>query len=58
MKSKRGGARKGSGRKKLQDPKQPISLFVEGSKIEILGGVEPTKDFCYEKINEKIKEKL
>jgi hypothetical protein len=48
MKEKqKGGVRKGAGRKPSTDPKQPITIFVETSKIESFGGKEGVQLFCY-----------
>ncbi len=43
----RGGARKGAGRKPLADPKIPITIYVEGSIVNELGGIDELKDEIY-----------
>jgi hypothetical protein len=48
MKEKlKGGVRKGAGRKPSPDPKQPVTMFVETSIIEALGGKEGVRGFLY-----------
>ena len=42
-----GGARKGAGRKPAPDPKHTITLYVETSIVNALGGVEELKEECY-----------
>jgi hypothetical protein len=43
-----GGARKKSGRKPIDDKKQQVNLFIEGSLIEKHGGKENVQQKCYE----------
>ena len=43
----RGGARKGSGRKPAVDPKVAVTIYVEGSIIKSLGGIEGVREECY-----------
>lgn len=48
MKEKlKGGIRKGAGRKPSADPKQPVTMFVETSIIEALGGKDGVRGFLY-----------
>lgn len=42
-KNNRGGARSNAGRKKSPDPKKPITVYIEQSKIKTAGGVEQIK---------------
>ncbi len=42
-----GGARKKAGRKPIEDKKQQINLFLEGSLIELHGGKEAVRQKCY-----------
>lgn len=42
-----GGARKGAGRKPAADPKVGITLYLEKSIVESLGGVEAIRSDCY-----------
>ncbi len=42
-----GGARKKAGRKPIEDKKQQINLFLEGSLIELHGGKEEVQQKCY-----------
>ena len=37
METKRGGLRTGAGRKKVDDKKEPITIYVKGSKIKKKG---------------------
>jgi hypothetical protein len=53
-KKKRGGAREGAGRKKLPDAKQPITSYIEESKIELLGGKDEVKKIIVTAINAEI----
>ena len=46
-KTSHGGARKGAGRKPAADPKQTITLYVETSIVNAMGGVEELKEECY-----------
>jgi hypothetical protein len=41
---KHGGKRKNSGRKPVTDKKVQVSFYIEGSKIEKLGGLDPFKE--------------
>lgn len=50
-KTQHGGARSNAGRKKLADPKQPITVYVEKSKIENAGGKDQYKTKLYKLIN-------
>lgn len=48
MKEKqKGGVRNGAGRKPSGDPKQPVTIFVETSIIESMGGKEGVQFLCY-----------
>jgi len=52
MKEKiKGGQRKGAGRKPSVDPKQPVTIFVETSKINKFGGKEVIQLLCYNAID-------
>ena len=51
-KRKNNGGHKSSGRKKLEDKKQAISIYVRGSLIDKLGG----KDYVREILNNYIKQ--
>lgn len=42
-----GGERKSSGRKPVEDKKQQVNLFLEGSLIEKHGGKENVQAKCY-----------
>lgn len=42
-----GGARKKAGRKPVEDKKQQVNLFLEGSLIEKHGGKENVQQKCY-----------
>jgi len=42
-----GGARKKAGRKPIEDKKQQVNLFLEGSLIEKHGGKENVQAKCY-----------
>jgi hypothetical protein len=42
-----GGARKKAGRKPIEDKKQQVNLFLEGSLIEKHGGKENVQQKCY-----------
>lgn len=50
-KENRGGVRPGAGAKKLGDLKEQVFLYVEGSKIEALGGKKRVQEICYALIN-------
>ncbi len=41
--TKRGGQRKGAGRKPLDNPKKPITVYLEKNKIMVMGGDEKLK---------------
>ncbi len=49
-----GGQRKNSGRKPSDDPKEPITVFIEGSIIKRKGG----KDIVKKKTEKFIREEL
>ncbi len=42
-----GGRRKKSGRKPVEDKKQQVNLFLEGSLIKKHGGKESVQHKCY-----------
>jgi hypothetical protein len=42
-KDNRGGARVNAGRKKATDPKKPITVYINQSKINEVGGTEKMK---------------
>ena len=42
-----GGARKKAGREPVEDKKQQVNLFLEGSLIEQHGGKEGVQQKCY-----------
>jgi hypothetical protein len=42
-----GGTRKGAGRKPVADPKIGVTLYIENSIVETLGGVEAIRTDCY-----------
>jgi hypothetical protein len=50
----RGGARKGSGRKPAEDPKVAITIYVEGSLVTAMGGVEAVREECYTFLKSKL----
>ena len=53
----RGGERKNSGRKKLKDPKHPLTIYVHESSIKRLGGREAAREYlvsCMESFNNQI----
>ncbi len=43
----KGGARKGAGRKPVEDPKLMVPLYVETSVINALGGLDEIRNICY-----------
>lgn len=46
-KNAKGGQRRGAGRKPSADPKQPVTIHVETSIIDSLGGKEGVQFLCY-----------
>jgi hypothetical protein len=42
-----GGVRKGAGRRPAADPKVGVTLYIESSIVEILGGIEDIRTDCY-----------
>ncbi len=48
-----GGARKGAGRKPAPDPKLTITLYVETSIVNAMGGMEELKEECYTFLKKK-----
>lgn len=51
----RGGPRKGAGRKPAADPKVAITIYVEGSVVQAMGGVAAVREECYGFLKEKNK---
>lgn len=49
----KGGARRGAGRKPVDDPKVMIPLYVQTSVINKLGGFEEVREMCYEFLKAK-----
>lgn len=43
----KGGARKGAGRKPVEDPKVMVPLYIETSVVNALGGFEEVREACY-----------
>lgn len=52
-----GGKREGSGRKIVVDKKQPLTIYVEPSKVEGAGGKENAKTLAYKAIDRECKKK-
>lgn len=50
---KRGGKRQGAGRKKVTDPKIPVTIYVEKSAIEGFGSEEQFKEYLGDFISNK-----
>jgi len=48
-----GGARKGAGRKPAADKKVGVTLYLESSVVESLGGIEGIREYCYAHLKEK-----
>lgn len=46
-----GGARKGAGRKPVEDPKVPVTIYVKESIINSLGGIEILREELYRQIS-------
>ncbi len=46
-----GGARKGAGRKPVEDPKVPVTIYVKESIINSLGGIEILREELYKQIS-------
>ena len=44
MKTTQGGKRKNAGRKPVADKKVQVSFYIEGSKIQKLGGLDAFKE--------------
>lgn len=55
--NKHGGARKGAGRKPATDPKIGITLYIEESIIDSLGGIDAIRNECYSFLRSKTKVK-
>lgn len=51
----RGGARTGSGRKPAADPKIAVTIYVEGSIISAMGGIDGVREECYAFLKSKSK---
>lgn len=56
-KNSRGGRRKGAGRKPIDNPKQPITLFIPKKDIWVFGSIDKLKNELYEFISQKRNEK-
>lgn len=56
-KANKGGARKGAGRKPVEDPKVMVPLYIETSVINELGGFEEVRALCYDYLKLKLKSK-
>jgi hypothetical protein len=50
VKPTKGGARKNSGRKPVEDKKQPVTLFIPKSVIEHHGGADALKTALINKL--------
>ncbi len=51
-----GGARKGAGRKPAADKKVGVTLYLESSVVDALGGVEGIRAYCYSHLKVKADE--
>jgi hypothetical protein len=49
----KGGARKGAGRKPVEDPKVMVPLYVESSVIKAWGGFDEVRNACYSLLKSK-----
>jgi hypothetical protein len=52
-----GGKREGAGAKKKEDKKEPLTIYVEPSKILGVGGKEVAKELCYKAIDKEAKKR-
>lgn len=52
-KSHRGGARTGSGRKKVDDPKVGLTIYIAQSEVDLLGGKESARSLAVEALRTK-----
>lgn len=52
-----GGKREGAGRPEKKDKKKRLTLYVEDSKIESVGGEQPAKEIAYKAISKEAKKK-
>ena len=52
-KAKIGGARKGAGRKPVDDPKMVITLYVKTSIVNAWGGYEEMRETIYNFLSSK-----
>jgi hypothetical protein len=55
-KENKGGARKGAGRKPVEDPKVLVPLYVKSSVLSALGGLDEVRDACYGFLETKVSE--
>lgn len=46
-----GGARKGAGRRPVEDPKVPVTIYVKESLINSVGGIESLREELYMQIS-------
>lgn len=46
-----GGARKGAGRKPVEDPKVPVTIYVKESLINSLGGIDSLREELYKQVD-------
>lgn len=58
QKSQHGGARKNAGRKTVDDKRKQINLYVNQSRIDLLGGDDNIKLFCYVVIEDMYKQQM
>lgn len=52
-KDSKGGARKGAGRKPVDDPKVLVPLYVKSSVLKAFGGLDELREACYEFLESK-----
>ncbi len=52
-----GGKREGAGAKKKEDKKQPLTIYIEDSKVEAAGGKSVAKEIAYSAIDREAKKK-
>jgi hypothetical protein len=52
-KTKIGGARKGAGRKPVDDPKMVVTLYVKTSIVNAWGGYDEMREEIYEFLDSK-----
>ena len=53
-----GGSRSNAGRKKVKDKRKQLNIYIQQSRIDLLGGDDAVKELCYFMIENAYKKEI